>query len=313
MRKRYHVGNRVRPHLSWVAFGILTLFIFIYLIAKGIAAVSRSYFATHPDRINMVIYGQETVFYSLDMRAGRHYALYFPADLSLEVPGGYGSYPVGSLGKLADMERSDHLAQRTFSVAISSVVHATFLPPETNVYTASGDMPEEISPPGIMKILSYRSTTSWLNRLFLAWRAGGIAKHEYSLLTHQEREDDVLGTSQFEGEQFLKRNFGLLYQASYRKEGRSVQILFSSKRQTANRIGHILEGSGIRVSNITYRDKISQECVVVTSESEWSQTTHAIADFFGCRIDRGETDVYDILLVLGDRVEADWEINNTSP
>jgi hypothetical protein len=69
----------------------------------------------------------------------------------------------------------------------------------------------------------------------------------------------------------------------------------------------MLEGNGIRVSDLTLKDTGTKRCEVIEQVAPHSATAHAIALFFNCTLKQGFTDVYDIIFVLGDR-EKDWEI-----
>src|SRR3989344_1235033 len=70
---------------------LLGIFIGAYFSYKLMLIFSQSLFMQKKDRINIVMYGPQSGLYSIDTNESRHYVLYFPPDLKMQVPGGYGN------------------------------------------------------------------------------------------------------------------------------------------------------------------------------------------------------------------------------
>lgn len=277
----------------------------MYVLVKGIVILQSSLFITPPDRINMVLYDKTVRYFSLDTAEKQDYVMTFPPDLKVDVPGGYGSYRVGSLGKLARLEKQPDILRKTFAVTTTTFIHYYFYPESDEVYygDTSG---EEYNRPSPGTILFAESNAGPLDRLYLAVQLLGSKKENFTAIQYLEEKNDVLGDVSFRDDTFIKHSIGLLYQNTYRDEQQSVQIRYGHSYRTADRLSALLEGNGIRVSDITYDEQKRSTCLVITEQIS-SQTARDIAAYFGCQIERGKTDVYDVVLVLGN-LEREWEI-----
>jgi len=254
----------------------------------------------------VVVYGGNTYFYSLDVKSKQHYYIPFASDLQVDVPGGYGTYRIGSLGKLGALDGNERLIQKTFSATTSSFVHYAFFPSSPDVIY-NEELVEEIEKPRFMNLLTYESNATILDRLYLAIHLRAPQKDEFTRIAYRQIEDTVLGSKSFQSDTFVKRSIGLLFQPTYRDEQKSTQILFTQSRLTAERVSQVLEGNGIRVSDISLDMEKSSNCAVIYSDDTPPQTAIDIGHFFACPLMAGKTDIYDILLVLGER-EGEWEI-----
>jgi hypothetical protein len=259
-----------------------------------------------PDRINILLYGPETFYYSLDRANNRDYAIAFQPDVKLDVPGGYGTYRVGSLGKLALLDDDPELIQNTFALATTTFVHYVFLEDADEVYY--GEQIPEIQKPSLKKILFGTSNASILNRIYLTLILVNDKADAYQRISFSEQKEAVFNDISFENKLFFKDSIGLLFQETYRDEHKSIQVLYPGKYTTAQRLSDLLEGNGIRVSDISYDIRQHDECAVVYSSDKESHTAHDIGSYFGCAVSPGKTDVYDILFLLGG-VEEKWKVN----
>ena len=83
---------------------LFAFFIIIGLVYYLFKSITGSVFLKGRDKINVVFYGENTRFYSLDQK-NISYLLSFPSSIKVMVPGGYGEYKVGAIGKLASLEK----------------------------------------------------------------------------------------------------------------------------------------------------------------------------------------------------------------
>lgn len=304
MRHTSISGARKPKYL--IFYVILSSFILGYVLYKGVIIFSHSLFVTRPDRINFVMYGPRARYYSLDIKTDRHYEISFPSDLKVDVPGGYGQYPIGSLGKLAKLDGNAHLLEKTFASTTTTFIHYYFFPETDEVYYGS-ESEEEAEKPSALNILFWSGNASVLDRIYLTLTLFGEKDTQFNMISYRKETDNVLGDTVFQNDTFKKKSIGLLYQSHYREEQASVQILYPQKYKTALRISTLLEGNGIRVSDVSLDITRSDTCQVLYSSDTPSKTAVDISSYFICPLVKAKTDVYDIIFVLGAR-EKDWEI-----
>lgn len=252
----------------------------------------------------MVVYGAETAFYSFDRDATRHYVMYFPANLKMIVPGGYGSYPVGSLGKLVKLEQNPEIYKRTFSLVTTSFTDYYFYIDSAEVYY--GDVVKEIQKkPSVRDILFMKSNANIFDRLYLALTVLRNNDDDFHIIEYSKEKNAIFNDVHFQEDSFIKESIGLLYQKKFRDEQKSVQILYSSYDIGRN-IGALLEGNGIRVNDLSTNLAKEKNCQIRIQENDTSETVMELSRYFQCPIRNGNTEVYDIIFILGDR-EKEWE------
>ena len=122
MRKKFKVQSSKFQVVGSYVIGLFFIFLLGLIIFKQ---YSSSLFSQKKDRVNVVFYGKNTVYYSLGKYDGVHYFISFYSDVKVKVPGGYGNYRIGGLGKLVELEKSD-IFRKTFSVTTASTVDRYF-------------------------------------------------------------------------------------------------------------------------------------------------------------------------------------------
>ena len=210
-----------------------------------IRALSLSLFFAPPERLNVVFYSDQTYLYSLGIENGIHYVLPFPSNMKIQIPGGYGEYRVGALGKLIGFEKDPTLLKRAFTYNSSSFVPYYFYPTQSSIYYSPGE--EGIHIPTLKDILTSQSNASFLDKLFIYSKFGAVSRNDFIAIdttkySDREGEDHI-----FSSQDFKKKFIGYFYNKTYRTERKTVQIIYSKDYNTAVGIGQILEGNGIRV------------------------------------------------------------------
>lgn len=284
---------------------IIVLFIFVYFFYKVATSFSQSLFLTDNNRINIVLYGAESAFYSLDKKDNRHYVMYFAPDLKMNVPGGYGNYRVGSLGKLVHLEKNPYLFGKTFSVATTAFVNYYFYPRGEAVFYGK-EIPAEKKGVKISDIFFLKSNAGFFDRLYLTIFFFSKNTDDFNSIDYSEKVNAIQNDVYFQDDSFAKESIGLLYQTLYRDEQKSIQILYNKNYEVAKNIGNLLEGNGIRVNDLSLDINKSKTCSVIESGNVHSNTAQDIAAFFNCQLKSGTTDVYDIVFILGSK-EVEWE------
>lgn len=282
---------------------ILVVVVLGYIFIKNLG---ESLFFTHRDRINVVIYGKDTSYFSLGIDDNVNYMMPFYNDLRIMIPGGYGYYRVGAIGKLATLEGKPIIFRNAFSSATSTLVDFYFYPKTTDLYYGKKE-PEDVVEPTTNEILFTHSNANFFDKLFLALLFSQRREREFKILSNlkitEKSGDDLLRE-----DELTKNYLGFFYSKMYRNEKENVQIIYSNSYKTADRIGKTLEGSGIRVSDISYSQTESKTCKILEDSQQFSLTALQISKFFGCRLDHGKTDIYDILFIVGDK-EKEWEVD----
>ena len=221
---------------------VILLFAFCTLISIY-RSISSSVFIQNKEKINVVFYGQNSFFYSFDRASDTNYIVQMSSDLNGLIPGGYGYYRLGSLGKLASLEKKPDLFQKTYSVATSSIVDLYFYPKDVKVYYENNDKLNNF--PSINNILLYRSNANWVDRIFLYFLFSDHNLNHYKVIDSSNYYDTL---------SLAKTIQGTLYKRIYRKIGDNVQIIYLKSYQTAVLISNIIDGEGIRVVDINQND-----------------------------------------------------------
>lgn len=285
------------------SFGFLLLGIFAVLILLKL--LTGSLFLKGSDRIQFVVYGQETRLYSLSPNGNINYYVGYDPDLKVEVPNGYGTYRIGALSKLIAYEKKPELLSKAFSVATSSFVTYYFYPSNGEIYY-SNDVAQAYKAPSLGEIMLYKSNARLLDRVYLYLHIlqaspSSFRNLDIGLLTKKINLQTYLSA-----EAFGKEYKGFFYNKTYRTERLTVQIKYTKNYDTAAAIGKILEGNGIRVVDITQSDSQPKKCTITTSASS-SKTVEDMRRVFNCDLTKNKADTSDILLNLGS-AETEWEL-----
>ncbi len=280
---------------------LLFTFCFLILVYKEITS---SVFLKGRDKINVVFYGEKTRFYSLD-RKNVNYLLSFPNSLKVTIPGGYDKYIIGAIGKLASLEKKPDIFKRTFSATTSTFVDLYFYQKKTVVYYEDSNLRQM---PTFIEILLTDSNANLIDKLFLVYAFSTNSKDNFQSIDLSpfklEGDDNI-----FDRNLFYKKFQGSFFQRTYRNHDINVQIVYTNSYKTAQLIGQMIEGEGIRVVDLSNQDKKNSGCLLIANkEITTSKTFERLKEFFKCKTKIGETTVSDIILELGD-LETEWLVN----
>ncbi|MFA6081527.1 MAG: hypothetical protein WC741_03920 [Patescibacteria group bacterium] len=292
---KYQLSKR-----SSVIFIFLLICLFYYLFKS----ITSSVFLKGRDKINVVFYGEKTRFYSLD-RKNVNYLLSFSNSLKVTVPGGYDKYIIGAIGKLASLEKKPDIFKKTFSAATSTFVDLYFYQKKTVVYYDDFNLRPM---PTFMEILLTDSNANLIDKLFLVYIFSTNNKENFQSidLSPFKLEGD---NNIFDYNLFYKKFQGSFFQRTYRKYDINVQIVYTNSYKTAQLIGQMIEGEGIRVVDLSDQGKKNSGCLLIADKKIIiTKTFERLAEFFKCRTQVGETTVSDIILELGD-LEKEWAVN----
>ena len=286
------------------SFGFLLLGIFSVLILLKL--LSGSLFLKSSDRIQFVVYGQNTRLYSLSPKGNINYYVGYDPDLKVVVPNGYGTYRIGALSRLISYEKKPELLSKAFSVATSSFVTYYFYPSSSEIYY-SNEVPHSYKAPSFIEIMLYKSNARLLDRIYLYLQIlqaspSSFQNLDIGLLTKKIQKQTYLSSDAF-GKEYK----GFFYNKTYRTERQTVQIRYTKNYNSAVAIGKILEGNGIRVVDISATGNQPQRCNVTTTTAIESKTVEDMVRVFNCDLINGKADTSDILFNLGG-AEQEWEL-----
>lgn len=287
-------------------FKLLFVFIIIsgtvYFVVKSFVS---SLFFTKADRINLLVYNKYPAVYSIGLRDNINYKLQFYPDIRVNVPGGYGFYRVGALGRLVNLEHKPELYSRTFSTLTNSFT-TYFFYDKTDTVFYGGPPPENAaSIPNALSFFTEQSNAVFLDRLYLAMHFFGKRNDSYAPLVIEEK---MINKDSFALNEIFDRTYqGFFYQKILREEKKNIQLYYLNNYDSANRVSKMLEGNGIRVVDVSQSAKPKSDCQIIESSSaKGSYTGEVLSLFFHCPRITGPTTVSDIIFQLGNR-EGDWE------
>lgn len=279
---------------------VIGVFVFILLL-YCIQTIRSSLFFHKYDRIQILIYGKKPVLYSLDGQNVAHYQISYSPDLRVVVPGSYGEYRIGALGKLAYLENKPAIIQRTFSSIQNSMVHFYFYENSDEIYYEENKEASNNSSKSLIKdIFFMKSNANFADRIYLGLLTLGIRKQNIRDLSRavvsNTDKSNLLQTKEF-----YESIEGYFYSRLYRDEQRTIQIMYPASYAAASLIGNIIEGSGARVVDLSKsKDKGNKACIIIDSSPKITQTAKDIGLFFRCKVMVGSTTVSDIIMELGD-------------
>ncbi|MFA5136465.1 MAG: hypothetical protein WC489_03665 [Patescibacteria group bacterium] len=279
---------------------IFTLFFIIF------RQLQASLFFQNKDRINLVFYGKNTTYYSLGKSDSIHYFISFYPDVKIKVPGGYGNYRIGALGKLVNLEHNNDLFRKAFSVTTASSLDRFFYQNKTEIFYGKDQIEvDSLHFPSAGDIFFSSSNSNIFDRIYIFIRFFGKRSRQFAQIDF--KRDMGLDEEFFQDKDFAKKYQGILYNRIYREEQKTVQIIYHSSYKTALFLSKIIEGDGIRVVDISQGKSEKGDCEIVENGENFSVSAKDLASFYGCTLKNGQTDSSDIIIKLG-LLEKEWEI-----
>ncbi|OGK62641.1 hypothetical protein A2334_03285 [Candidatus Roizmanbacteria bacterium RIFOXYB2_FULL_38_10] len=305
--------RKLKSQISNIKSSRIFLYVLIFILSCVMVFIffkqlSASLFFIKKDRINVVYYGKNTIFYSLGKYDGVHYFISFYPDVKVKVPGGYGSYRVGALGKMIVLEKKSDLIRKAFSATIASTVDKYYYRSSQEIYYGKEELDEtSFGFPSFGDIFFSPSNSNIFDRIFIFLKFVGKQKRQFEKIEYKS----YIGVEEefFQDKDFAKKYQGFLYNRIYRKEQKTVQIIYHRSYNTALLISKIIEGDGIRVVDLSENTKEGTErsCKIIEQGDRFSQSAIDMAAFFTCKLSHGRTESSDIIIQLG-IAEKEWEI-----
>ncbi len=284
-----------------IIFILITGAIFLLL---GINRVYHSLLIQKPERINIFILDQNPILLSLSTIGESNYFLNFYPDLKINVPGGYGNYRVGALGKLSDLERDREVLNRAISGATLTFIDFYFYSSKTESYFGKKNQNPQFKSK-FKNIIFSKSNANFFDRVYIILKLLSSQKNNFVKLESFEKLNESKDLI-FDHERFSEYYNGTFFQHTYRDERKSVQILYTNNYNSADIIGRILESNGIRVVDISKTNQADKSCTVSEKDDHFSMTAKNISRYLNCKLQYGKTGISDVILNLGD-IEKLWD------
>jgi len=281
----------------------------LYIVFISFRTISTSLFFSHGDRITILFYGTNSQLLSLDLKDNVNYIIDFDNEMAALVPGGYGRYKFGALGRLSEIEKNPKILLNTFSSAISGYVPYYVTPQKNAVY----DEEFQHARAGIPKInlltvfnsSHLRTNARFTDRLFLFFTL--INKRRSDFIPLSGSLHDPSKSTLYSEESFQKKYKGFFYEKRLRAEGKNIRIVYGTYSATKT-LSRIIEGIGIRVVDVSYLgDKMIPAGCTILDSSKSNLTSVTLSKLFDCQIKHGQISGADIELILGQKLERDWE------
>lgn len=295
-------------------FIIVTIvFLLTYSLVVFARSLKESLLLNARDRINIVFYGEESMVVSFGITDNVNYIVTFDNKDKVTVPGGYGRYPIGALGRLTEVEKDKKIIQKSFSSMISGYVDFYIVPKKNTIYSdekmhQKSDRPEYVRRDLIARIFSQKEFTNitFLDKLLAASLIARRRQQDFIFLktcTSETENDETL----YSEKNFLKKYKGFFYHQSLREESEDVKIVYSTYK-SAVILSRVIEGQGIRIVDLALnKEDLTQRCVIIYDEKKRSKTIYYLSQRFGCKVQKGSVEGADIIMILGKDLEKNWE------
>jgi len=294
---------------------IYALYIFIWLVGiysvfVSLRALRQSIVLDSLDRVNVVYYGKDVELISFGIKDDVNYIVSFSHNDNVSVPGGYGRYNVGALGKLAQIEKDQPLIGRTFSSMISAHVDYYVMPKKPDVYDGEGTDDPMFEPRQLISQLfssSYATNAHFFDKLYLSYLLSKHRQKDFAPL-RSISEITVGKEANFSERRFLKKYKGFFYHQSLREEGKQVKVLYDSY-SSAVTLSRVIEGQGIRIADLSESDdsRLVMGCRVTYADDGSSKTLHYLQRTFGCAREKAHVEGADMILTIGAGVAERWK------
>lgn len=299
---------RKAPKRNYFLYGIAG-FVLLYVGFIALRALHTSAVFARHDRINIAFYGDEATILSFGLTDNVNYIVSLSHEQKIMIPGGYNQYPMGSLGKLVEIEKDPDILQRAFSSMISAYVNYYVSPKRAEVFQKPDtDQPAYQKVDLIRRLFSSSNLTNMnvIDKIYIGYLIAKRRQQDYVVLRSSIRRDEEDGAHIFSEKSFLKKYKGFFYYQTLREEGMETQIKYNNYKSAVT-LSRVIEGQGIRVADLSASDRNVSRCIIRTRAPRTSKTVDFIARSFSCDIETGETEGVDIIVYLGEEIESQWE------
>ena len=248
--------SRFSPHLrifllSFLVLAGTVLFVFFRLMATTWDGNLDQNMVLVPTNIDG--FKGRIIYAHISPSTNKILAVSFPAEMELEVIGGYGKYPFRSLYPLAQLEKKDiFFVQAAYSLALENTIDQVWTSNEARVFAEPIDVKRLAQ-----ELLFYKIASPWT----LSDRV------RFYQLVHRLRPDQVTVTTISDMGQWQ----ALSAKIAYPSEARDCSISVVNSTKIAGmgaRVGSVFERSGFSVIRVTDQSTPLEKSSILTSNPE---------------------------------------------
>ncbi len=283
-------------------FFLLLVFLTGYFVWKF---YSLAKYFSQKERLSVLIYDSQPVFLSLDLREGINYYSYLPLDFKIDVPGGYGSYRIGSIGKLAFLEKDPELLKRSFSLLFATPLDYYFYSDLSKIYYNNKELDEDRRREKVFfslkKFFVYKTNASFAEKVFIFSKFLTVPPVSFQPIRvrSEEVEEEKISLKKFH-----RRIQGSFYNRKIREENKRVKIYYNKEFSAAENLAAVFEGMGIDV--LGFERKEGREGCIISTKKEGT-VERIVSRVFGCQLDYDEKLEEDLInFYLGKKLEQKW-------
>ncbi len=266
----------------------------VVLVVLAWRSYHSSLFALDRNRILVGIWlGDQAYVLSLPKESGQYHVLWYPPSQEVTIPGGLKKYKLGALAKVAHLESDLRLYTKAMSQLSGIPLDRTLYKDTEEVYYDDPQTEKSVSEvsSNIKSSLWTLKGASFWDKLFLYQKIGTMRSSNTELYIK------------------LKPDKVNLFDRIFRNEKRLVQMTYPDTAGTAMFLSRLLEGIGIRVSDIgAYNGAVSKTCIVTEKTGSRTKTAAYITEYFGCQYQNGDTGLYEIQFTLGSDTIGEWRL-----
>lgn len=293
--------------LTYLVAGVILLY---FCLSIGAEFFSSIYF-DRPERISVVFYSKRPFLLSFGLADNVDYVVSFDNDHKVLVPGGYGRYAIGSIGKLSQLEKRPELISQAFSSITSSFVDWYFLPNNVAVYDLLDEDSQDFSKKLFIKTIFDRQTKTnakFFDKLYLS----------YLIFNHRRQDFIVVSASSIKTENnekifsetsFSRKVNGFFFQKSLREESAEVKLYYTSYSAAQN-LSRVMQGSGIRVVDLENSTLAGgEECTLVYDQNStaYKKTARYLKKRLNCNLKPGTVKGATLAIYLNREIETIWQ------
>lgn len=304
-------GRKEHTYNTLLTYAIIA-FVFFYGILLVYRNISESSILDRSDRINIVFYGEYVTLISFGITDSVNYIVSFDNEDRVSIPGGYDRYALGSLGRLAEIEKDPDLLKRAFSSMISGYVDFYTFHKNAPVYDATDSEAPSYNRTDLIKTIMSRenhSNMSFFDKLYVSFLIARRRQQDFVSLKNVSvlnEKDDVYDFSE---RGFQKKYEGFFFHQLIREESLDVQMIYKSAK-SAQTLARVIEGQGIRVVDLSLytEDKMPKRCILIMHKDvESTHTVRFLKRKFDCTIKEGVIEGSDIQMIAGLELEEAWK------
>lgn len=275
-----------------ITIGIII--VFVYIVYFLFNSLNKSLIFKTSGRYTYVIYNEKPFVISFNFTDKLHTYIELDNSEEIIVPGGYGKYRIGSLGKLAFLKKDYSIIDRAISNYISARINGSLIQNDGSIYEDLKD-DTKINKNTLKQLflIDHISNIPFFDRWYILSQILIYNRSANKLEKISKNQKDITGR---------------LYDKVLRNDNKTIQIMYSSYN-SASVLARIMDGSGARVVDMLSLDSPYDysECEIIDSSDPVSITSQYMRDFFGCSLKRGKTQLSDIIIILNKKIEEKWD------